>query len=110
VHVLDDPLQISNVQLFASLVHGVFAGLNWFAGQLRPVPSHTSAATSHSPATGRQTVPAAFGPTPHTPPMQVAWAHSWEVGGAGQVAAVVHGSGGSGADGAGLAASMQTPP
>ena len=110
MHALDDPVQISNVQLFASLVHAVFACLNWLAGQLSPVPSHTSAATSHSPAIGRQTVFAGFGPIPQLPPMQVAWAHSWEAGGAGQVAAVVHGSGGSGADGAGLAASMQTPP
>jgi len=108
VHVLEDPLQTSRVQLFASLVHGVFAGLNWFAGQLRPVPSHTSAATSHSPAIGRQTVFAAFGAIPQLPSMQVAWAHRWDAAGAGQVAAVVHGDGGGGD--AGPAAGAQTPP
>ena len=119
VHV-PAPLQISRVQMLPSSVHGVFTGkngfagqvaelpghkagpvqtpaarhwvpaaLNWFGGQSSEVPLHASA-RSQTPAAARHWVPAAFGPIPHLPLTQVACAHSWDAGGAGQVAGVVH--------------------
>ena len=86
------PSQTSCVQIIPSSVHGAPAGLNRSAGQSSETPSHTSA-TSHSPAAARQTAPAALGPIPHRPAIQVAWKHGWGAVGTGQLATVRHSSG-----------------
>jgi hypothetical protein len=97
-HVPPLPQNSPRIQQFppqqtCSVPHGVFDGLNWFAGQMRATPLHTSA-TSHCPTAGRQTVFAAFGPISHMPPTQVASAHGRDD--CGQVAAVVQACGGGG--------------
>jgi hypothetical protein len=54
VQVFTTPSQMSSVQTFASLVHGVVAGCFPSLGQLTVAPSQFSVA-SHSPAEERQT-------------------------------------------------------